>query len=79
LDKCKYFSKKYPIWKPNKDKLFKKIYQKAENNAVVDLIDKMIKLNPKERISARTALNHEYFADLDKSQFSEQINFLNLI
>jgi serine/threonine protein kinase len=39
----------------------------------------MIRVNPKERISARTALNHEWFSDLDKSPFSEQIKFLNLI
>jgi len=39
----------------------------------------MIRLNPKERISARTALNHEWFADLDKSKFVDQIKFLNLI
>lgn len=45
----------------------------------IDLIDRMIRVNPKERISARTALNHEWFSDLDKSPFAEQIKFLNLI
>lgn len=39
----------------------------------------MIKLNPKDRISARTALNHDWFTDLDKTEFEEQIKFLNLI
>ncbi|XLS93628.1 hypothetical protein HN51_069636 [Arachis hypogaea] len=35
----------------------------------VDLLTKMLKYNPAERISAKAALNHPYFDSLDKSQF----------
>jgi serine/threonine protein kinase len=58
--------------------LYKKVLEKSDLVAI-DLIDRMIRVNPKERISARTALNHEWFSDLDKSPFAEQIKFLNLI
>jgi serine/threonine protein kinase len=58
--------------------LYKKVLEKSDVVAI-DLIDRMIRVNPKERISARTALNHEWFSDLDKTPFAEQIKFLNLI
>lgn len=58
--------------------MYKKVLEKSDLVAI-DLIDRMIRVNPKERISARTALNHEWFSDLDKSPFAEQIKFLNLI
>jgi serine/threonine protein kinase len=32
----------------------------------LDLLEKMLKYNPAERISAKQALNHPYFDDLDK-------------
>ncbi|KAL9316517.1 hypothetical protein ACSQ67_017518 [Phaseolus vulgaris] len=35
----------------------------------VDLLSKMLKYNPSERISAKAALEHPYFDSLDKSQF----------
>ncbi|KAI9084487.1 hypothetical protein K1719_033475 [Acacia pycnantha] len=35
----------------------------------VDLLSKMLKYNPSERISAKAALDHPYFDGLDKSQF----------
>ncbi|KAJ7961020.1 Protein kinase PCTAIRE [Quillaja saponaria] len=35
----------------------------------VDLLSKMLKYNPAERISAKVALDHPYFDSLDKSQF----------
>ncbi|KAK4267680.1 hypothetical protein QN277_024429 [Acacia crassicarpa] len=35
----------------------------------VDLLSKMLKYNPAERISAKAALDHPYFDGLDKSQF----------
>lgn len=34
---------------------------KCNNEAAVDLIDKMIRFNPKERITAEMALQHEFF------------------
>lgn len=35
----------------------------------VDLLSKMLKYDPAERISAKAAINHPYFDSLDKSQF----------
>ncbi|XP_021767589.1 cell division control protein 2 homolog C [Chenopodium quinoa] len=35
----------------------------------VDLLSKMLKYDPAERISAKAALDHPYFDNLDKSQF----------
>ncbi|XP_010476973.1 PREDICTED: cyclin-dependent kinase B1-1-like [Camelina sativa] len=35
----------------------------------VDLLTKLLKLNPAERISAKAALDHSYFDSLDKSTF----------
>ncbi|KAG5000930.1 hypothetical protein GYH30_022026 [Glycine max] len=35
----------------------------------LDLLTKMLKFNPSERISAKAALDHPYFDSLDKSQF----------
>lgn len=35
----------------------------------IDLLQKMIYVDPCRRISARAALNHPFFNDLDKSQF----------
>ena len=40
-----------------------------DNNGI-DLLSKMIVYDPCKRISAKAALNHPYFDDLDKSQFN---------
>jgi serine/threonine protein kinase len=36
----------------------------------LDLLSKMVVYDPCKRISAKAALNHPYFDDLDKSQFN---------
>ncbi|KAK7389470.1 hypothetical protein VNO78_24545 [Psophocarpus tetragonolobus] len=55
----------YPTWPP----------QSLDSNLPslcplgLDLLSKMLKYNPSERISAKSALDHPYFDSLDKSQF----------
>jgi serine/threonine protein kinase len=39
------------------------------NDEGIDLLQKMIHFDPSRRISARAALNHQFFNDLDKSKF----------
>jgi cyclin-dependent kinase len=39
------------------------------NPAGLDLLAKMLVYDPAKRISAKAALNHPYFSDLDKSKF----------
>jgi len=40
-----------------------KICPKLEDTGL-DLIDKMLKCNPNERVTAKNAISHEYFADI---------------
>mmetsp|Transcript_54508 Transcript_54508/g.62474 ORF Transcript_54508/g.62474 Transcript_54508/m.62474 type:complete len:311 (+) Transcript_54508:204-1136(+) len=44
----------------------------------LDLLSQMIVYEPGKRISARAALNHPYFDDLDKSQFTVRENAMML-
>ena len=44
-------------------------YNKNLEPVALDLLSKMIQLDPCKRISAKAALNHPYFDDLDKTQF----------
>ena len=57
------YSPDFPRW-PKKD--LSEIVHTADPNAV-DLIDKMLKYNPSDRISAREALSHPYFDDLSQA------------
>ena len=45
-------------------------YNKNIDPIGLDLLGKMLQLDPCRRISAKAALNHPYFDDLDKTQFS---------
>ncbi|KAF7814577.1 cell division control protein 2-like protein C [Senna tora] len=55
----------YPRWEPQN--LARAVPSLGPEG--VDLLLKMLKYNPAERISAKAALDHPYFDSLDKSQF----------
>ncbi|WVY90378.1 hypothetical protein V8G54_035892 [Vigna mungo] len=55
----------YPRWEPQS--LARNVPTLGPDG--VDLLSKMLKYNPSERISAKAALDHPYFDSLDKSQF----------
>ena len=57
------YSSDFPRW-AKKD--LSEIINTTDPNAI-DLIEKMLKYNPLERISAKEALNHPYFADLSQA------------
>ncbi|KAF8040844.1 hypothetical protein BT93_B2923 [Corymbia citriodora subsp. variegata] len=55
----------YPLWEPQN--LARAVPSLGPDG--VDLLSKMLKYDPAERISAKAALDHPYFDGLDKSQF----------
>ncbi|KAL2321482.1 hypothetical protein Fmac_025861 [Flemingia macrophylla] len=55
----------YPRWEPQS--LARNVPALGPDG--VDLLSKMLRYNPAERISAKAALDHPYFDSLDKSQF----------
>ncbi|XP_015897783.1 cell division control protein 2 homolog C [Ziziphus jujuba] len=55
----------YPQWEPQN--LARAVPSLGPDG--VDLLSKMLKYDPAERISAKAALDHPYFDSLDKSQF----------
>ncbi|XP_030543875.1 cell division control protein 2 homolog C [Rhodamnia argentea] len=55
----------YPQWEPQN--LARAVPSLGPDG--VDLMSKMLKYDPAERISAKAALDHPYFDSLDKSQF----------
>ncbi|OIW16986.1 hypothetical protein TanjilG_32853 [Lupinus angustifolius] len=55
----------YPRWEPQN--LARAVPSLGPDG--VDLLTKMLKYNPSERISAKAALDHPYFDTLDKCQF----------
>ena len=60
------FKAEFPKWKP---KNLREVVQHPErlNDAGLDLIAQMLKYTPNERIGAKDALEHPYFANLDKA------------
>lgn len=55
----------YPLWEPQN--LARAVPSLSADG--VDLLSKMLKYDPSERISAKAAMDHPYFDSLDKSQF----------
>ncbi|XP_021280287.1 cell division control protein 2 homolog C [Herrania umbratica] len=55
----------YPQWEPQS---LARVVPSLSSDGV-DLLSKMLKYDPAERISAKAAMDHPYFDSLDKSQF----------
>jgi len=53
----------FPVWKENHLSILKEYIDKDG----LDLLEKMLMYDPSKRISAKSAVNHPYFDDLDKS------------
>lgn len=51
------------------NELFDKIDNKLEKDLVLDLIKKTLKIDPKERISAREILNHKWFSEYNYNSY----------
>lgn len=65
---------KLPDWKPcfpkwRRSSLAQVVPQLANNPAGLDLLSAMLRYHPDSRITARDALAHRFFDDLDKSAF----------
>ena len=60
-----YYKPTFPNWSGNHlQRLYPQLCPKG-----LDLLNKMLTYDPSKRISAKQALNHPYFDDLDKSKF----------
>lgn len=57
------YKSSFPNWKGASIKQ----YLKALDSDAVDLLEKMLVYDPSQRISAKAAMNHPYFDDLDKT------------
>ncbi len=66
--KLKDYKDTFPQWKGIP--LSQHVKKGALDMYGMDLLEKMVCLEPHSRISAKAALSHPYFDDLDKSQFT---------
>jgi cyclin-dependent kinase 2 len=67
-----HFKNSFPRWCGNHLRV--RIPQDRLDNSGLDLLSKMLEYEPSQRITAKDALDHEYFADLDKTQFEKYSN-----
>jgi cyclin-dependent kinase len=58
-----FYKENFPVWKGN---LISSIVEGLDEDGI-DLLKKMLVLEPKGRISGKEALKHSYFDDLDKN------------
>ena len=72
-------AKKYVLSLPEKKRVSVKEFINYENEDCLDLLDKLLEINPAKRITAEEALKHKYFESLhddqDEPQFEGTIDF----
>ena len=61
----KDFQHLFPKWSPQPPATFIKI----KDPDASDLLEKMLNLNPAKRITGLSALNHKFFAQIDKTRY----------
>ena len=59
----------FPNWQVNATENISKLCKNFDDTAI-DLLTQMIHLEPSRRISAKSALKHPYFADMEWAYFS---------
>lgn len=67
-----YFNNNFPQWKVSK---LRELVPKLDDTGF-DLMKQMLTLDPVKRITAKAALEHPYFADLDKSSFDLNVKYI---
>lgn len=64
---------------PNKPKVSVKTFMKYENELALDLLDKMLIVDPRKRVTAEECLKHPYLESLadesDEPVFTDKIDF----
>jgi len=73
IEELPEFKLTFPKWKVNAEENLRKLAVNMDSVAL-DLLTKMVELEPSKRISAKEALNHPYFAGIS----NENVNTLNL-
>lgn len=75
VTQLKNYRQSFPCWKPTQ--LSSMLVGSQLDKSGIDLLQRMLRYDPTERISAKSALTHPYFKDLHKRPiFPSMMNYL---